>query len=356
MNKNKQFDFAKQQFFTGIDVHKKNWTVTIRTNNMYLKTFSMNPSPNELARFMFENYPGGKYHSVYEAGYSGFWIHKQLQNLGFHNIVINPADVPTTHKEKANKRDRIDSAKLARELENGSLKGLYIPDEFHQQLRSLCRLRYTTVQSQTRVKNRIKGLLSFYGIHLPDRCEITHWSGPFIQWLYSLEFSFPIGKQSLQFLIEELTNHRQRMVNIIKLLRKYIREYGIQNEINYICSIPGIGFKTAITLYSELIDINRFPDLDHLSSYVGLVPSVTGSGERESNRGVTFRHNTYLRSLLIEAAWIAIRKDPIMTLKFSQLIRKMTKQNAIMRIAKKLLNRTRSVWKNNQFYETGVIS
>ena len=150
-------------------------------------------------------------------------------------------------------------------------------------------------------------------------------------------------------------NHRQRTRDIIKSIRKFIREYNIQDDINHILSIPGIGFNAAITLYSELIDINRFPDLNHLASYVGLVPSVKGSGERESDRGLTARHNTYLRYLLVEAAWIAVRKDPVMTLKFSELTRKMSKQNAIMRIAKKLLNRTMSVWKNNQVYEPGLI-
>jgi transposase len=164
-----------------------------------------------------------------------------------------------------------------------------------------------------------------------------------------------MGKQSLQILIEELMSHRQRTRDIMKAIRKFIREYDIQDDINHIRSIPGIGFNTAITLYSELIDINRFPDLDHLASYVGLIPSVKGSGERDSDRGLTARHNTYLRYLLVEAAWMAVRIDPVMTLKFSELTRKLSKQNAIMRIAKKLLNRTKSVWKNNQAYEMGRI-
>jgi len=45
----KKLDFSKQDFYLGIDVHKKSWTVTIRSNNMALKTFSMNPSVHEKA-------------------------------------------------------------------------------------------------------------------------------------------------------------------------------------------------------------------------------------------------------------------------------------------------------------------
>ncbi len=46
--KKQGIDYTNQDFFLGIDVHQKNWIVTVRTNNMELKTFSMNPSPEEL--------------------------------------------------------------------------------------------------------------------------------------------------------------------------------------------------------------------------------------------------------------------------------------------------------------------
>ena len=154
--KNTNNHFKGQSFFIGIDVHKKNWTVTIRSNGLELRTFSMNPSPNELYNHMKRNYPGGSYYSVYEAGFSGFNAHRSLGKLGFKNIVINPADVPTKHKEKSGKRDKIDSRKLCRELENGSLDPIYVPNESIQQLRSLNRLRLQTVASQCRTKNRIK--------------------------------------------------------------------------------------------------------------------------------------------------------------------------------------------------------
>ena len=108
-------------------------------------------------------------------------------------------------------------------------------------------------------------------------------------------------------------------------------------------------------MYCELIDINRFYNLDHLASYVGLVPSVAASGDQEYDHGLTFRYNQHLRYLLVEAAWIAVRKDPVLTYKFSQLTRRMTKQNAIIRIAKKLLSRVRYVWKNQKRYVPGVI-
>ena len=104
MKKDTIINFASQPFFIGIDVHKRHWTVTVRTNQMELKTFSMDPCPKILFNYMSSHYPGGSYHSVYEAGYCGFWIHDKLTEMGFHNIVINASDVPTTNKEKDTKR------------------------------------------------------------------------------------------------------------------------------------------------------------------------------------------------------------------------------------------------------------
>lgn len=355
MQETKQISFKEQQFFIGIDVHLKSWEVTIRNNNMELKTFSMNPSPTELARYLKRTYPDGCYRSVYEAGFCGYWIHRQLLKLGLENIVIHPADVPTSDKEKQNKTDRIDSRKLARELENNTLKSIYIPGEAHQQLRALRRLRYRQVQNLTRVKNRIKSHLYLNGITIPSHAEFSHWSGNFIRWLESLEFSVPAGKDYLLICIEELKTCRSRIVKIVMLLRSYCKQLGIDELIGYLRSIPGIGFITAITFYTEIMDIYRFRELDKMSSYVGLVPTTHSSGEHQWNGQLTNRKNSYLRHMLIEASWIAIRKDPAMLIAFNELTRRMSKQKAIIRIARKLLNRIRFVWLNQHSYVPAVV-
>jgi transposase len=107
---------------------------------------------------------------------------------------------------------------------------------------------------------------------------------------------------------------------------------------------------TAVTFYTELITIDRCTGLDQFASYVGLIPSITSSDERETEHGVTCRHNRNLRHLLIEAAWVAVRKDPDLLHTFTQFTRRMKKNKAIVRLAKKLLNRIRYVWKHQTCY------
>ncbi len=346
-------DFKGQHFSIGLDVHKKSWSVNIRNNGLRLKAFSMNPSPEKLKRFLEENYPGGTWHAVYEVGFCGFWICRKLREMGIDCIVVNPADVPTGHKEKDRKTDPVDANKLARELEKGELKCIYIPDEADQHLRSLCRLYRCAVQDTTRIKNRIKGHLYFNGVELPR--HTSQWSGKFIAYLKSLPLDKGPAKEYLTISIEELEQRRQTSVHMLKKLREYVREHRDSSTFQNLLTVPGVGLKTALVLYTEIIDMGRFPTLDHVKSFVGLVPSTDSSGDSARERGLTYRSNKHLKHVLIEAAWVAIRHDPVLLHKYHKLIVRMRSQNAIIKIAVILLGRIRHVWNNNCTYVKGVI-
>ena len=116
-----------------------------------------------------------------------------------------------------------------------------------------------------------------------------------------------------------------------------------------------IGLLTAMTLVTEIIDVHRFKGLDELASYAGLVPGEDSSGDRERVTGITSRRNPRLRHVLIEASWVAARKDPALLQKLTQLTGHMSKTQAIIRIARKLLNRIRYVLKNRAPYELCVV-
>jgi len=349
-------EFNNQEFYLGIDVHKKNWTVTIRSSGIVMKTFSMNPKPKEISQYMQKHYPGGKYHSVYEAGFTGYWIHRELISYGFNNIIAAPTEIPTSWKEKENKRDPVDSRKLARELENGSLEGIYIPSLLNQEIRSLVRLRSQIIKSQSRLKNQIKSYLNFYGQKLPENYELRHWSRSFIEYLRGIDFEYPIGKAQLEIYLDELVNKRNQLVNIVKKTRDYLKGYNLWEIIDLLSSVPGIGFTTAVTLYSELEDIGRFRNFDNLASYVGLVPSIRSSSEKELVLGIKRHHNRQIRQLLVESAWVAVRNDPALTRAYGNYQRRMSKQEAIIRIAKKLLSRIHYVWRTGNRYKCSLVN
>ena len=354
INKINTISFKGQAFYIGIDVHKKHWLVTIRSNKLKLKTFRMAPVPEALSLYLSKSYPEGYYNSVYEAGFSGFWIGEELKKHNINNIIINAPDVPTSHKEKVTKTDKVDSHKLARELENNSLMPLYIPAKDMEDLRSLCRLRNTLSREVTRIKNRIKSYIYMSGTHFHHNFEVTHWSRNFINKLEKLCSDTPSGDY-LKLCLESLEYRRKLLTDTTKKLRSYCYSNDKHSRvIDKLISIPGIGFLTAATLYTELIDINRFPTLDKVCSYIGLVPGSHESGDKNKSNIITPRKNCKLKYALIEAAWIAVAKDPALLKSFSELSKRMRKTQAIIKIAKKLLNRVRYVWKHDTYYKYSI--
>jgi transposase len=144
----KKVDFSGQHIYIGMDIGKKSWKVCILTEELEHGLIAQPPRVDILVNYLRRNFPGAKYHRAYEGGYYGYWIYEQLSEEGIECMVVNPADVPTTHKEKTRKTDRIDARKLARSLRNGELTSIYIPEHSILVDRSLVRTRHSLVKKR----------------------------------------------------------------------------------------------------------------------------------------------------------------------------------------------------------------
>lgn len=350
--------FAGQSFFVGIDCHKKSWKVTIVSENYEHKTMSQNPDPDVLANYLKRNFPGGNYNAVYEAGFSGFNACRRLRELGVHCTVIHPADVPTNQKERLQKTDKVDSRKLARSLKSGECKGVHIPERSLEADRALIRQRARLVKDISRTKNRIKSLLLQFGIEIPEKFtnyQTRHWSKVFINWLKELPIQEASLKQTLNNYIRIGEILRKELLTVNAQVRKLSQSPGYKDDYKLLKGIPGIGVISAMTILVEFGNISRFNNMKELSDYIGLVPTMHNSGDRMDTGEMISRGKTFLKIILIEASWQAIRQDPALMLKFNELNKTMNKNKAIIRIARKMLSRIRYVLKNKQKYEFGVV-
>ena len=353
-----KLDFKGQNIYTGIDVHLKSWSVAVLSEHSVLKRFRQDPSPESLHKFLTTHYPGAEYYSVYEAGFSGFWIHDRLVSLGINNMVVNPADVPTMSKEKIRKTDSVDCGKLARELRSGTLEGIHVPSVETLEMRSLIRLRNRIIKDTTREKNRIKSFLRFHGINIPEEFtghSVGNWSKKFMGWLRGIELSTGYGRMTLDMHMEKFTSLRRILLEQTRALRTLSRSEALKEPIRLLTSVPGIGIVTAMSLAIEIDDIGRFPDAGSLASYIGLVPMCHSSGEKHDNGNMTVRKHAMLRYHIIEAAWTTIRKDPAMTMAYEGYRKRMDAPHAIVKIARKLVNRIFYVLKHGQEYVPCVV-
>jgi transposase len=157
--KNKVILRENDDYYIGLDVHKNSWTVTVRTLGLEVAHFTQAPDAIKLSQYLQNKFPAERYFSAYEAGFSGTSSHYALCQLGISNIIVNPADIPQTDKQKKNKNDLHDSRSIARYLEKGLLSAIYVMPPEQQERKALFRCRETTVRDATRTINRLR---SFY--------------------------------------------------------------------------------------------------------------------------------------------------------------------------------------------------
>ncbi len=355
-NKSKQLDFSGQNIYIGLDTHLKSWKATIRVEDTFFKTFSQDPNPKILSSYLNKNFPGANYFSAYEASFSGFSAHRELNKLGIKNIVVNPADIPTTDKERKQKEDARDSRKIAEQLASSKLVAIFVPSIEAEGDRSMLRFRRTLIKEIARNKNRVKSFLYYYGITIPEQfADKKYWSKRFTKWLQELKFPSENARVILTELIEVVEFLRKKQYQIFKEIKELSQIKNYKKNTELLISIPGIGLITAMSFLTEIEDITRFKNLDRFCSFVGLVPMTNSSGEREVVGNITKRQNKILRSLIVESSWIAIRNDPALMLVYGKLIKRMKPNKAIIRIAKKMLNRIRYVLNNQAFYVYAVV-
>lgn len=338
----------KQPIWVGIDVHKEKWVITTYKGIKKEETYSMSSEVSGLIKRLHCKYAGHPIKCVYEAGFSGFWIQKELEKSGISCIVVHAADIPTTDYERKRKSDKKDSEKLARHLSKGTIRGIFIPSASQLKVRSLVRLRQTIAKAKRKWMCRIRSFIYFEGIEIPKEWKNKLWSKRGLIWLKEISKSY----QGLELLIATYELTKGQELKTAKAVRAYIKQSEYLSIYNYLMSIPGVGWFTASLLIGELGQMDRFKNLDKLAGFCGLVPDVRSSAERSKVLGISKRSNRKLRTALVESAWVSIRHDPEMRSVYSKgLSENKPSQKVIIKIARKLLNRIRAVWIKQEKYQ-----
>src|SRR4028119_941486 len=348
-------DFSGKTIYVGLDLHKKDWQVGQFHAGLVLGNHRISGSSRDLIDFLKKRYLGATLKCVYESCAWGFNLQRQLTAAGIDCIVVHAGDVPGSDKEKKNKTDKVDALRLARHHAAGLLKAIHVPDEELQKERNLMRFRKKLVGDLTRSKNRLKSLLKFQGIDIPENMDNSHWSKNFITWIEEQAAKDRLLQDTIELVLEQVKMQRQLLLKAERKLRALMRSEKYAAKVKLLRSVVGVGPTMSTLFLLEVGDIRRFKGFDPLNNLVGFYPGSNSTGDKDINTGISKRKHKELRTMLVEAAWQAVRQDPAMLDAYEQLTKKMKGNEAIIRIARKLLRRMRAVLISGMEYQKGVV-
>jgi transposase len=132
----------RQVRYIGLDVHRASIAVAIAEEaGAPTSNGNIANDPSAIRKLMARlGGPDVELRVAYEAGPTGYALHRQLASMGIECMVVAPSLIPKRPGDKV-KTDRRDALKLARLLRSGDLTPVWVPDEAHEALRNLVRAR-----------------------------------------------------------------------------------------------------------------------------------------------------------------------------------------------------------------------
>ncbi|WP_038020103.1 IS110 family transposase [Synechococcus sp. PCC 7335] len=340
--------YQDKQVFVGIDVHKRTYTIVSFMDGIVIKKWTTPASNGKLVAQLKSWYPQADIHAAYEAGFSGFGLHRALTQAGIENLVVNPGSIETTVHNRV-KTDKRDAKKIASLLAAGRLSGIRVPTEQTEHKRLLTRTREQLVKERTSIKNMIRMRAHQFGLLLPDdKREMSQ----------SLLKSILAKTPSPEFtiILQAYRKIWKVLDTEIKAIEAKLKQQAQQDplEVTY-RSAPGIGPLSSRILSNELGDMSQFANERQLFSYTGLTPSEHSSGDAIRRGHITRQGNTRVRHILCESAWVAIRKDRNLRDFYQRLYPRTGKKKAIVAVARKLVGRLRSAFRQGEPYRFNPI-
>jgi len=254
-------------------------------------------------------------------------IHDILEEFGIDVVLSNPTKTRLIAEAKI-KTDKVDAKILARLLRADMLFTCYVPGEEIRNRRELLRYRLDLVKMRTQVKNRIHSLLDKYTLKSP----YNSWTKKYVAWLREQDLGFmdnAIVKGQLAILA---TLEEQ-----IRLIEDTIAVIAVEDpQVKLLMTMPGIGYFTASLLVAEIGDINRFGNDKKISSWAGLAPRISQSGEK-SRIGRVGHGNKRVGSMMVQCAHTARRYDARFSRAYKRVSRRGGKGKAVVAVAHEMM-------------------
>ena len=339
--------------FIGIDVDKKSFLFTVGNHDSMSRAKKIPADPENFYHYIQKALNGKRIICAYEAGPTGFYLYDYLTEKGIKCLVVPPASIPKAANQKV-KNNRIDSNKLTEELRDNRAQSVRVPQGAYRELRYLVKARENYARDRKRARQRIKALVLYANLYPLLKDPDIKWSHDYIKELKQLPCT-PAVRKSLDMLLQDLEYARRQILSILRELRTLCKNNPeIKKNISYVQSVSGIGFITAISLLGKMGNPQYLKNEREIGAFVGLVPGEKSTGDKIDRGSITHLGDQTLRLLLIESAWVAIRKDAELNQFYHRIRRrnnpKIASKVAITAVARKLTQRVYRVLKDQRKY------
>ena len=346
----RKYDYTGKRVYMGIDVHKKTYACVSVCEGKIIKKDTMSANPSGLITYIKNKFSNALIETAYEAGFSGFHLHRQLAEAGIKNHVIHVGSIEVATRDKV-KTDKRDAKKIAEQLAAGRLKSIYIPSLEQECKRSTSRLRNNFVKLRHQVGQKIKSLLFTQGLISGEDDTVLSKSWLNKKVTQVKQLNYPTG---YYYAIKRYAEQWLKFTDDLKVIKDELLAMQSEKELALLSiykSVPGIGDINALKLKDELGDMGQFPNEKKLFNYLGFTPVEYSSGENIHQGHMSRQGRSVLRHIFIEAAWIAIYKDHNLLEVYQRLSKNRGGKRAIVGVARRLAGRLRACAQNGMLYE-----
>ena len=237
--------------------------------------------------------------ACYEAGPTGYDLHRLLVSLGVHCAVVAPSMIPKAPGDKV-KTDTRDCRRLARLHRAGELVAIRVPSVLEEAVRDLCRTRGDMVEDLTRARNR---LLKFMLRHSRVWRGGSNWTVKHEAWLAAQRFDEPALQTTFEHYRAVVLTRDAQLAAVEADLARWTSAAPFAEPVRRLAAYRGVTAMGALSLQAEVCDWRRFGRAAQMMGFVGLVPSEYSSGSHRHRGHITKAGNAHLRAQLVEAAW-----------------------------------------------------
>jgi len=269
---------------------------------------------------------------VIESTTNAWHVYDLLAPLAERVVVANPIKVKQIATARV-KTDVRDTLILARLLAANLVPDVWVPPMHVRQMRQLLSQRRQLVETHTQILNRMHSVAHRH--HLKHE-RGKRFNEKTIGWQKDERLS-KMEQFQLSLEMENKVYIEKQIERISKEVRKLCHQKPWADDMTYLMQLPGSGVITAMTVLAAIGEIERFETSKHLASYSGLTPGLEQSGTKKRGKGITKEGRRELRWALVEAAQMAVKSDPLLKMKFQTLQKRMHRNQAIVAIARHLL-------------------